>query len=109
MKYRIVNISYWKQFIGKFSPHLSDKIQGWMNDETHEMDEELAQNGLMFNCISEVPETEKSVEEYKRKEAYDEGGFTAVKDMKCHVCGFEAKSPLGLKAHMRKHERNGEV
>lgn len=28
--------------------------------------------------------------------------------VKCSVCGFIAKSPIGLQGHMRKHKKEGE-
>lgn len=62
-KYRISNIDYWRQFTRN-----DPRIENWKNDETHEMPDDLAQIGLHYGVISEIPQTDESMEEMLRKE-----------------------------------------
>lgn len=67
MKYRIVNIDYWRQFANRDSLAILKEIQGWMNDEVHEMDDIIADHGLINNCITRVDDSEESLESMKEE------------------------------------------
>ena len=112
MKYRIVNISYWKQFTQYTEPEVYMKIRGWMNDEVHELDEFTAQHGLLWNCISAVPQTDVSMEEMTSKvqdtpEPVEQPkAHETVEDKPqfvCDVCGKVCKNSLGLGSHKKSH------
>lgn len=95
MKYRIVNIEYWKQFTQRGEPMMYEKIRNWMNDEVHILDEQTAQHGLLWNCITLATEKEFAMEEEGKEE---------TSEFVCDVCGKVCKNRIGLSGHKRSHK-----
>jgi hypothetical protein len=94
MKYRIVNIEYWKQFTQRGEPLMYEKIRNFLNDEVHILDENTAQHGLLWNCITVAKDHEFSMEEMTepKKEQFI-----------CDVCQKVCKNRIGLVGHKRTH------
>ena len=99
MKYRIINIEYWKQFTQYSEPEIFMHIRGMMNDETHIFPENIAKHGLEWNCISVVPESDMAMEEGEKKEKPKE-----TSKFVCDVCGKVCKNSIGLSGHKRSHK-----
>lgn len=98
MKYRIVNIEYWKQFTQRGEPMMYEKIRNWMNDEVHILDEQTAQHGLLWSCITPATEKEFAMEEEGKEEPKETSKFV------CDVCGKVCKNSIGLSGHKRSHK-----
>lgn len=91
MKYRIKNISSWI--------NVNPAVSGFMNDEVHEISDELAKQGLRYGAIDPVGEDVLSMEEMAKPK--EEPKNELKNELECE-CGFIAKSKAGLLAHKRK-------
>jgi hypothetical protein len=101
MKYRIVNIEYWKQFTQRGEPLMYEKIRNFFNDEVHILDENTAQHGLLWNCITVAKDHEFSMEEMT--EPKKEITEPKKEEFICDVCQKVCKSRIGLVGHKRTH------
>jgi len=90
MKYRIVNIDYWKGF-AKQDWRIGPVIDKFMNDEVHILSDEVAQHGLAFGTITTALPDEFAMEE--------------IGIIKCDICQKVCSSNFALAGHKRTHKK----